>query len=377
MPWNWRKPDWPNFSWDAARLRPAEARFLIGSGLAAGLLKHLPGPDRDHLLVHGMTTDAVTTSRIEGEILDRASVQSSVRRQLGLQTDPRRVPPSEEGVAEVMVDLYRCYLEPLSEKKLFSWHASLLKGRADLNDLGAYRTGDAPTEIVSGALHAPKDHFEAPPAGRVPEEMRRFVEWFNRTAPDAETPLPPLTRAGVAHLWFESIHPFEDGNGRIGRALSEKALAQGLGQAPLTGLAAAILIRRKEYYAALEAASRRNEITDWLSWFAEIALDGQRRTAAAIEFLIEKTRLLDRLRGQLNARQEKALLRMLAEGPDGFLGGLSAGNYSSITGAATATTTRDLADLVEKGALRRTGERRHARYFLAIPTPPVPESAAP
>jgi Fic family protein len=201
--------------------------------------------------------------------------------------------------------------------------------------------------------------------------MTRFVKWFNRTAPNGRDPLPALTRAGMAHIYFESIHPFEDGNGRIGRAISDKALAQSVGQPTLTALAATILIRRKAYYAALEAANKDNNLTPWLCWFAGIAIEAQRRTAAQVEFLLDKTRLLDGLRGKLNGRQEKAILRMLREGPEGFRGKLSAGNYMTITGASPATATRDLADLVEKKALIRIGERRHARYDLTLGLRPV------
>src|SRR5262249_45891151 len=166
--------------------------------------------------------------------------------------------------------------------------------------------------------------------------------------------------------------PFEDGNGRVGRAIADKALAQSLGQPTLTSLAATILARRRSYYDALEMASRENEITRWLRWFAGTAIEAQRRTIALVEFLIEKTKLLTGLKGQINERQEKALLRMFREGPEGFRGGLSAGKYSTITGASPATTTRDMADLVEKGALRREGERRYARYHLGVPLCPVP-----
>jgi len=216
-------------------------------------------------------------------------------------------------------------------------------------------------------MYSPKVHFEAPPSFEVGNEMARFVTWFNRTAPAGSEPLPAVTRAGIAHLYFESVHPFEDGNGRIGRAISEKALAQSAGHPTLTALAATILIHRKAYYAALEAANKDNNLTPWLCWFAGIAIEAQRRTEARVEFLIDKTRLLDRLRDELNERQVKALLRMLREGPEGFQGGLSAGNYATITGASPATTTRDLADLVEKGAMSRSGERRHARYSIGIP----------
>jgi Fic family protein len=197
--------------------------------------------------------------------------------------------------------------------------------------------------------------------------MRRFLSWFKHTEPGTAGSLPALTRAGIAHLYFESIHPFEDGNGRIGRALAEKSLAQSIGQPTLIALAATILARRKSYYQALEAANKRNEITDWLAWFAGVGLEAQRRTIALVEFLIEKTKLLDRLRGKINPRQQRALLRMLGEGPEGFAGDLSAGNYATIAGASPATATRDLAELVALGALVRAGERKHARYALAIP----------
>jgi len=371
MAWNWQQSDWPNFSWNVDRFRKAEEHFLVGSGMFAGTLKHLGAADQEQLTIEAISTEALTTSEIEGEILDRASVQSSIRRQLGLETDKRKIRQAEQGIAEMMVDLHRFFAEPLTDEKLFAWHRMLVKGRRDLRDVGAYRTDTEPMQVVSGALYSPSVHFEAPPSSKVPKEMARFVKWFNHTAPDGAQPLPALTRAGIAHLYFESIHPFEDGNGRIGRAISEKALAQSLGQPTLTALAATILIRRKTYYQALEAANKENEITPWLVWFAGIAIEAQRRTAARVEFLLDKTRLLDRLRGQLNTRQERALIRMLREGPEGFKGGLSAGNYMTITKASPATATRDLADMVTKGALLRGGERRHARYSIAIPPRPV------
>ncbi len=372
MTWNWQKPDWPGFSWDQTLLRKAEEHFLMGSGMFVGTIRHLGAIDQEQFTIEAISLEALTTSEIEGEILDRASVQSSVRKQLGVATDDRQVGAAEQGIAEMMVDLYLSFAEPLSDEMLFTWHRMLVKGRKDLKDLGRYRRSDEAMQVVSSAPYAPKVHFEAPPSSRVPEEIMQFLVWFNRTAPDGADPLPALTRAGIAHLYFVSIHPFEDGNGRIGRAISEKALAQCLGQPTLTALAATILIRRTAYYDALEAANKDTEATFWLLWFAGIAIEAQHRTAARVEFLLDKTRLLDRLRGLLNERQEKALLRMLREGPEGFKGGLSAGNYIRITGTSPATATRDLADMVAKGALSRVGERRHARYHLAIPLRPVP-----
>ena len=367
MRWNWQQPDWPNFTWNQSRLAQAEQQFLVGAGTFMGAVKHLDSEERSQITIEAISTEAVTTAEIEGEILDRASVQSSIRQQFGLATDNRRVGPAEQGMAEMMVDLYRSFAVPLSGEMLFAWHRMLVSGRHDLKDIGRYRTSGEPMQVVSGAIHEPKVHFEAPPSSHVESAMESFIAWFNRTGPGNVEPLPALTRAGMAHLYFECIHPLEDGNGRIGRALAEKSLAQSIGQPTLTALAATILAKRKSYYEALEAANKQNEITAWLAWFAGVAIEAQRRTTALVEFLIDKARLLDGLRGQLNQRQEKALLRMLREGPEGFAGGLSAGKYATITGASPATATRDLVELVTKGALIRTGKRKHTRYQLSLP----------
>ncbi len=371
MSWNWQQPDWPRFSWQADRLATAEQQFLLGAGAIHGAVSHLDSENRDHLTVQAMSEEAVTTSEIEGEVLDRASVQSSIRRALGLSADAGRASLAEQGIAEMMVDLFRRSQEVLDEATLCSWHRMLMSGRRDLRDIGRYRTHAEPMQVVSGKIYDPNVYFEAPPSSCMGAQMAEFLEWFNRTAPSGSEPLPALTRAGTAHLYFECIHPFEDGNGRIGRTISEKALAQSLGRPTLTALAATILVRRRSYYETLEASNKRNEISEWLSWFAGIVLEAQQRTQAQVEFLIDKTRLLDRLRGQLNKRQTTVLLRVLREGPEGFTGGLSAGNYVSIARTSPATATRDLADLVDKGVLRRTGERRHARYHLTIPLRPV------
>jgi Fic family protein len=372
MTWNWQQPDWPKFAWNQSRLVIAEQQFLVAGGVIIGAVKHLGEEDRNVLTVEAMSTEALTTSEIEGEILDRASLQASIRRHLGLTADNRKVAPAERGVSEMMVDLCKSFAAPLSEKMLFEWLRMLMSGREDLTDVRRVRTGPEPMQVLSGPMGTPKIHFEAPPSERVPSEMTQFIAWFNRTGPGGAEPLPALARAGAAHLYFESIHPFEDGNGRIGRAIAEKSLAQNLGQPFFMALAATILARRASYYAALEAANKQNEITNWLAWFAGVTIEAQRRTIALIDFLIDRNKLLDGLTGKLNERQQKALERIFKEGPEGFKGGMSAGNYSTITGASPATTTRDLADLTRKDALIREGERRHARYKLSIPLWPVP-----
>ncbi len=364
--WNWQQADWPNFRYDARRLENQESLFLNHGGILVGTIKHLNPTDGDELRIELISTEAVQTSAIEGEIIDRDSVQSSLRRQFGLKTDDRRIPPAEQGIATMMIDLYRSFAETLTDETMYRWHRLLTNGRQDLRDIGQYRTHPEPMVIISGRYDEPKIHFEAPPSAQVPKEMNRFVDWFNASAPGAPKALPALTRAGIAHLYFVSIHPFEDGNGRISRSLAEKVLAQSLGLPTLIALSDTIERRRKDYYRALENANRDNSIDPWLAWFAATVIDAQRATQVRAEFVIEKTKLFDRLRGQLNPRQEKALIRMFQEGPDGFEGGMSADKYIRIAPTSRATATRDLQDLVEKGALIRRGELKHTRYFLAL-----------
>lgn len=371
MAWNWQQPDWPQFRWEPGLFDQAEEGFLRAAGMIRGTVKHLGSEDHDRLVVEVIGNEAITTSAIEGEVLNRDSVQSSIRRQLGLSSDNRRVQPAERGISELMADLFRNHTQPLDHATLFRWHRMLMAGRTDLRDVGCYRTHAEPMQIVSGAIHDPKVHFEAPPSERVPAEMDAFVTWFNRSAPKGQEPLRLLERAALSHLYFESIHPFEDGNGRIGRAIAEFAIANHLGEASLTALAATIALYRADYYRALEKAQRGNDANEWMRWFAGIALEAQQRTLAHVEFLIDKTKLLDRLRGQLNPRQEAAMVRVLREGPEGFKGGLSASNYQSITKASAPTATRDLAELVTLGALTRTGEKKSTRYHLTIPLRPV------
>lgn len=366
MRWNWQQSDWPHFAYDAMRLRSREDQFLKGAGFLVGVMAHLDADDRQNLSIELMAQEAVDSSAIEGEILDRASVQSSVAKHLGIKADHRRANAAEAGAAELMANLFHSYREPVSEAMLFHWHSLLMNGRRDLSAIGRYRTHADLMQIVSGALHAPKVHFEAPPSQSVPTEMKAFIAWFNDSSPDGRSPVSVLARAGVAHLWFESIHPFEDGNGRLGRAIAEKALAQGLDAPAITALAETVQRHRKDYYTQLQRASLSNRIDDWLEWFSDIALAAQQRTLDRVHFLLAKAKLLDRFRDQINARQEKALLRMFAEGPDGFRGGLSAANYRTITDAASATATRDLAELVELKALRKEGELKHTRYYLNL-----------
>lgn len=374
MKWNWQNPNWPHFVWKPEKLFQAERIFLEEAGMATGASMHLAVKDREALTVDLMTGSALDTFKIEGETLDRESVQSSIRRGLGLVVDRKKGGSAESGIAEMTIDNFRTYAQPLHDDILFMWYGMIAGERRDLDNVGGYRDHGQPMQIVSGVGRKRRVHFKAPPSERVGAEIKELMHWFNKTMPLGGKPLlPVLVRAGVAHLWFESIHPFEDGNGRIGRAIAEKAIMQGLSNPTVTALSTTLLKHRKEYYHALEKASVGLEITDWLLWFSCIAIEAGRYCLSQIEFVIAKTRLLDTLRDKINSRQEKVLLRLFAAGPDGFVGGLSAKNYATITGASSATVTRDLTDLVKKGALSKTGERKATRYRLNIQVSPVPQ----
>jgi Fic family protein len=367
MPWNWEQPGWPNFSYDSDALEPLERQFLLQSGEFIGAYKHVGPDDQETLRIELISDEAVKTSEIEGEILNRDSVQSSLRQQLGLGPERPGVKPAERGISQMMADLYRNFAAPLDDKTLFGWHAMLMSGSKGIQVVGGYRTHSDPMQVVSGPDYKRSVHFEAPPSARVPDEMKRFIAWFNDTAPGQRNALPALTRAARAHLHFECIHPFEDGNGRIGRALSEKALAQTLGQPTLIALAYTIERKRKDYYAALERNNKDLGISGWMTYFARTILEAQATTIKRVDFYVAKARFYETFRGKFNERQEKIIARLFREGIDGFTGGLSAENYITIAKTSRATATRDLRDLVKMGALTRTGELRHTRYFLTLP----------
>jgi len=366
MTWNWQQPNWPNFTYNSRLLEPLEREFLLQSGKLIGACKHIGPNDQETLKIELISDEAVKTSQIEGEILDRDSVQSSLRHQLGLGIEQPGVKPAERGISAMMLDLYSNFSMPLADTTMFEWHKMLLSGAAGIQTVGRYRTHAEPIQVVSGPDYKRTIHFEAPPFNRVPQEMERFIMWFNNTAPNGTTPLTALTRAAVTHLYFECIHPFEDGNGRIGRALAEKSLAQNLGQPSLIALAYTIERKRKSYYATLEQNNKDLEITDWMIYFANTILEAQNNTMKRVDFHVAKAKFYEKFRDKFNERQEKVLARMFHEGIDGFKGGLSAENYLRITQTSRATATRDLQQLVELGALTKTGELRHTRYALSL-----------
>jgi Fic family protein len=369
MTWNWQQKDWPNFIYEPKALKEFEVDFMHRAGVLQGSIKHISADDKQTLTVNLISEEAFKTSEIEGELLNRDSLQSSIRKHFGLKTDNRSVSPAEQGVSEMLLDLYNSTDSNLTHAQLFKWHEMLTNGRRDLQNIGAYRAHSEPMQIVSGGITNPTVHYEALPSERIQKEMDMFVSWFNETRQGSGQELSALTRSGIAHIYFESIHPFEDGNGRIGRAISEKALSESLGGPTLIAIAQTIEKKRKGYYAALHACSVDLEINEWLHYFCNIVLEAQDYTQSMIDFLIEKGKFYERFGEKLNTRQSKVIERMFKEGVEGFKGGLSADNYIRITDAARATVTRDLQNLVEKGALIKTGELKYTRYYLNIEKP--------
>ena len=366
--WIWQQPDWPQLTWQAEVIGNALAPARLAQGKTLGAARLL---DRDLTLEAAMAIlveDGVTTSAIEGERLDIDAVRSSVARQLGLPMAGLPAPPQAvEGLVEVLWDATQHFDTSLTRARLCAWQAALFpSGQSGLQPIrtGTLR-GEAPMHVVSGPIGHERIHFTAPPRVGLDAELARFLAWFN--APPSG--LDGLIRAGLAHLWFVTLHPFDDGNGRLARAVTDLAIAQDERQAlRLFSLSAQILREREAYYAILERTQRGAlDVTGWLQWFL------QQVTAAAdaAEHTIARTLAKARfwLRHQttdLNPRQRKVLNRLLDAGADGFEGGMNTRKYGSLTRTSRTTAYRELTDLVAKGCLQPTGAGgRSASYVLA------------
>ena len=363
MQYNWQQSDWPDFCYDVTAVQDDLFAFADKSGQVSGLLKALPDQAQSEAILDVMIAEAIKTSEIEGEYLSRPDVASSIRNQIGLNAAPEPVKDlAAKGAAELMVSVRETWGEKLTQKRLFDWHRMMLQGAPRIK-VGAWRTHAEPMQVVSGALGKSVVHFEAPPSAQVPKEMRAYIGWFNESRSSIKS--API-RSALAHLYFESIHPFEDGNGRIGRALSEKALSQGLDRPVLLSLSKTIEANRHAFYDALKASQRSNEVTDWLIYFVRLILDAQMDAEEQINFVLRKTRFFDCHEGHLSERQLKVIRRMLEEGHDGFRGGINASKYGSLTRVSKATATRDLQALVERGVLLPVGGGRSQRYELSL-----------
>ncbi|MGB5943287.1 MAG: Fic family protein [Leeuwenhoekiella sp.] len=364
--YNWQLKDWPNFRYSTEGIEDKLFEFSQRAGHINGLLEGLSDSMQMEAVISIMVCEAIKTSEIEGEYLSREDVMSSIRNNLGYG-QPRAVKdPMARGAGELMAKVREGFADPLKQQTLFDWHSILLASARRIN-IGQWRTHTEPMQIVSGAWGREKVHFEAPASSFVPKEMKAFIEWFNESHPEGAQPIKkPIIRSAIAHLYFETIHPFEDGNGRIGRAISEKALSQDVNRPILLSLSRAIDDNKKTYYDALKSAQRSNEITEWIEYFVETVLKAQLQAEALISFTLKKAKFFDQYGTSLNDRQLKVINKILDKGIEGFEGGMTAKKYIAITKTSKATATRDLQDLAARKIFKPLGEGRSTRYEINL-----------
>ena len=367
MTYNWQSPEWPDFIYNLAEVQLIIVNFAKETGEINGIIQALPEEMQLENLLQLMLSEALKTSEIEGEYLSREDVMSSIRNNLGLNESPVTIKDQQAaGIGRLMVEVRRSFQEPISIGMLKYWHQLLMENSKQIN-AGEWRSGTEPMQVISGAYGKEIVHYEAPPSIQVSNEMLHFVDWFNSVefglgGDVAEAVL----RAAIGHLYFESIHPFEDGNGRIGRALAEKALSFSLGRPVMLSLSKAIEKDRKRYYAELKKAQAGLEISEWIIYFASIILEAQKDAKVMVQFTLKKTLFFDRYKSQLNERQLKVINKMLASGADGFEGGMTAAKYMRIAKISKATATRDLQHMHEIGVLIQEGLGRSVHYQLVV-----------
>jgi Fic family protein len=367
MPYIHEHPDWPAFTWDADRLSGPLAAARHAQGRLIGRMESLGFDLRAEAGLSTLTADVVTTSAIEGERLAPADVRSSIARKLGMDAGGLPAPRREiEGIVDIALDATANAARPLTASRLFFWHSSLFRKPSRRMTVGAWRTDETgPMQVVSGSIGYEKVHFEAPAADRLDAEMSRFLEWFN--APEATD---PVLRAGLAHFWFVTIHPFDDGNGRIARAIADMCLARADRTAQrFYSMSSQIQAERKEYYLRLESAQRGTpDITAWLLWFVQClhhAVDAADQSLAAVLRKAETWKRIHESPEPLNERQRLILNRLM----DNFRGHLTTAKYATLARCSHDTALRDIHDLIGRGILAANpGRGRGASYRLAEPT---------
>lgn len=373
MRYNWQHSQWPHFEYDLTDEQDLLYKYAMEASTLLGGLNQIPEEMQIDAVIDLMVSEALSTSEIEGEKFSDSDVRSSIKRQLGISTNTVIKDPKAVGVSKLMIAVRNTFNATLTQKQLFEWHEMVISPSLQnpYIEIGRWRASAEPMQIVSGAFGREKVHFEAPPSSTLDMEMTRFIDWFNETHPlRTQTKIPGPVRAAIAHLYFESLHPFSDGNGRIGRAIAEKALSEDLGRPVLLSLSTTIYKHKKEYYAALSNASRcQMNITPWIQYFVNTVYQAQLDSKKQISFVLQKAKFWHRYKDVLNSRQEKVIARIFKSGIVGFEGGLSAQKYMKITDCSKATATRDLAELLERGCVARLpGSGRNTRYELALPT---------
>lgn len=358
--------EWPKFTWDSKDVSDELATVRHRQGRLIGRMENLGFPLRDEAVLQTLTQDVLKSSEIEGEILDADQVRSSIARRLGM--DIGALTPADrdvEGVVEMMLDATQNFDKPLTAERLFGWHAALFPtGYSGIHKItvGAWRTDTSgPMQVVSGRIGKERVHYEAPEAARLKQEMKAFLEWYN-----ADSDIDPVLKAGLAHLWFVTIHPFDDGNGRIARAIADMSLARSEKSSQrFYSMSSQIRQERNAYYDTLEATQKQDngDVTPWLQWFLgclDRAFGGAEETLATV---LKKAKFWEaHSTGAFNERQRDMINRLF----DGFYGNLNTSKWAKIEKCSADTALRDITDLVERGILKKdAGGGRSTTYSLA------------
>lgn len=380
----WQQSDWPNFKAQGLGVQDALLRARKKQGEVIGQANAIGLKGAQELIQSRYIQEIIATSAIEGEKLNLDSVRSSVFRKLGvvLANDIAPLDKKVDGLVDILQDALESREIDLDTEKLFQWHQALFPGKINTRSrikVGDFRDHEDPMQIISGRQGKEIVHFTAPPSARVEADIKRFLDWFNKTRPNLQAAtnsknssnqMDGLTRAAIAHLWFETIHPFEDGNGRLGRAIVEMAMAQDAQSGEkLYSLSEQMMANRLSYYDALNSAQHGNlDISEWVIWFAHACELACEASCEVMKNAIEKSHFwAQHSDAQLNERKKKIIQRLLDDGDGGFLGGLNAEKYMKITGSSKATATRDLSDLVESKMLFSVGHGKALRYYINIP----------
>lgn len=366
MTYIWQHKSWPKFTYSVDKLQEISISFAQEIGLVNGLVLGLNEELKQEALLELLISEAIKTSEIEGEYISREDVMSSIKNNLGLQEYIPVKDKKVSGIAKLMTEINQSIDQELTVDILCYWHKLLLEYNSKIN-VGVWRTDEEPMQVVSGAYGKEKVHYEAPPSSRVPKEIDHFLAWYHQPGlPVKDNISKAILKSAIAHLYFETIHPFEDGNGRIGRALAEFTLSQMLGNPVILSLSKAIEKGKKQYYQQLKRAQRDLDITEWINYFAQVILDAQIDAKELVQFKLLKAKFFDQYREQINERQLKVINKMLENGVDGFVGGMTAKKYMAITKTSKATATRDLQHLQEIDAFIQEGAGRSVKYQLIL-----------
>ena len=364
----WQQPGWPSLRYDSTKVAAAAALALRAQGVVEGKLAAIGFEQRQEIAAETWTQEALSTAAIEGERLDLEAVRSSIARRLGIpDSKATNTPRHVDGLLDVMDDAVSRADKPVTHERLHAWQAALFPtGFSGMSRIrvGSYREHAEPMQIVSGRIGRETVHYQAPPSGVVPAEMDAFLTWLNSSSEPSG-----LVKAALAHLWFETIHPFEDGNGRVGRAIVDLVLARGAGEpSRVLRISQRLLARRGDYYEQLERAQHGSlDVTPWVVWFTEQVHAAFDMTASVVDLSLAKAMFWNQHRAKdLSPRQRKAVNALLDAGPGGFEGGMSTRKYENLTGAARATASRDLVDLQALGLVAQVGAGRGTRYYLEI-----------